>query len=68
MSYRVTAINGVGAGPTSDNFDVLTKTFPVKMLTPTFDDPTPDLIVVRYTLLSTNDADTGRDPVIHYKV
>ncbi len=68
VSYRVTAINNVGAGPVSSNFDVLTKTYPVKMATPTFDDPTPNSIVVRWTLLTTSDADTGRDPIVHYKV
>lgn len=34
----------------------------------TIDDPEPQLIKISWTKLSTDDADTGRDPVIHYKV
>ncbi len=68
VSYRVTAINKVGEGPTSAVLDVLTKTFPKKMAKVTIDDPEPQSIKIHWVKLSEDDADTGRDPVIHYKL
>jgi hypothetical protein len=68
VSYRVTAINSVGEGQASTNLDVLTETFPKQMAKVTIDDPEPQLIKISWIKLSTDDADTGRDPVIHYKV
>jgi len=64
----VTAINGVGPGPFSTVLDVLTRTFPIKMSEITYDEPEPQSIKIHYTLLSSSDSDTGRDPIIHYKV
>lgn len=68
VSYRVTPINKVGEGPTSDVLDVLTKTFPKQMAKVTIDDPEPQSIKIHWVKLSDDDTDTGRDPIIHYKV
>ncbi len=67
VKYRVSALNGVEYGVTTELL-VLTKTFPRKMNTVTFDDPNPFTIGINWIQLTTSDADTGRDPVIHYKV
>jgi hypothetical protein len=67
VKYRVSALNGVEYGVTTELL-VLTKTFPRKMNTVTFDDPNPFTIGINWIKLTTSDADTGRDPVIHYKV
>lgn len=34
----------------------------------TISDPEPQLITITWILLTTDDAETGRDPIIHYKV
>jgi hypothetical protein len=60
-------MNGVGYGPVSE-ISVLTKTYPVKMDPVTFDDPIPTTIVIHWVLLTTSDADTGRDPIVNYNV
>lgn len=67
VKYRVSALNGVEYGVTTE-YLVLTKTFPRKMNVATFDDPNPFAIGINWVHLTTSDADTGRDPVIHYKV
>ena len=61
-------MNGVGYGVTSTELSVLTRTYPVKMAAVTISDPLPNLITISYTHLSTSDSDTGRDPIINYKV
>jgi hypothetical protein len=60
-------MNGVGYGP-FNVISVLTNTYPRKMSTVTFDDPIPTTIGIHWDLLTTSDADTGRNAVVHYKV
>jgi uncharacterized protein YktA (UPF0223 family) len=48
VKYRISAINGVGQGATTE-IQVLTKTFPRKMDIVTFDEPTPSSVVIKWT-------------------
>jgi len=65
---KIAAQNGVGIAIYSDTEEVLTDNVPVRMNTPT-EDPTTNAtyIMVNWEPI-TLAVDTGRDPVIHYKL
>jgi hypothetical protein len=67
VKYRVSAINGIGYGVTSE-IAVLTKTYPRKMDIVSIADPIPSEINISWSKLTTSDSDTGRDPILHYQV
>ena len=65
---KVAAQNGVGVGIYSPTDEFLTDNTPTRMNTPTEDSSTnANLIKVNWDAI-TDEADTGRDPVIYYKL
>ena len=67
-NIQVCAINGVGLGPYSNSLLILTDNVPVRMNTPV-EDPTTNATYIKVTWAGiTLDADTGRDPIIYYKL
>jgi hypothetical protein len=64
----VAAINGVGLGAFSTSLTILTDNVPVRMNTPVEDPSTnASMISISWTGI-TLDADTGRDPIIYYRL
>jgi hypothetical protein len=64
----VTAINDVGYGAASIPLTILTDNVPTYMYTPV-EDPTTNATQINVTWQSLLlDADTGRDPIIYYKL
>lgn len=64
----VTAVNSVGAGDPSIPIVILTDNIPTSMDTPV-EDPTTNATYIKVTWNSmTLDADTGRDPILYYKL
>jgi hypothetical protein len=67
-NIQVGAINGVGLGTYSTSLTILTDNVPVRMNTPVEDPITnATYISISWTGI-TLDADTGRDPIIYYKL
>jgi hypothetical protein len=65
---KVAAENSVGLGPYSDPIQILTDNVPTRMNAPVEDPATnKDTVVTTWTGI-TLDVDTGRDPVIYYKL
>lgn len=64
----VAAENDVGVGPYSTELEILTDNVPTRMNTPV-EDPSTNATQIVVTWASiTDEADTGRDPVIYYSL
>lgn len=69
VQYRLVAVNNLGMGIPSSPLSVQTCTYPNQPAAVTVTGTiTPVYIVFGWTLLTTNDYDTGRSPVTHYSL
>jgi len=69
VRYRTVASNGIGYGIESPDLLVVTDTYPRKMNSVTIDgEIQPQSIKINWSLLTTSDADTGRDPILNYQL
>jgi hypothetical protein len=67
VKFRVRATNTIGFGSYSPSLSVLTDGPPTRMNSPTATAITPKQVSLKWTAISSQ-ADTGRDPVIYYRL
>lgn len=67
VNFRVRATNTIGFGPYSPSLSVLTDGPPTRMNTPTASLILPKQVNLKWIAISSQ-ADTGRDPIIYYRL